>query len=190
MKVITLSAQRSGCLYTQETYLVTHFCLRLSRPQGQSESRRTKSLKASGFMFLSRCIVSRIEELNWIINATILRYSGEHVALYYNRSFLSLSFELSLYIPLSQALKQWFLNGGVPRACKIPFMRMRDTSAFIINTPQMYVCKIHTSLPEVEITSLAHIRTNFRRCLSASHDKRTAVWKFSLFSNITHCQWQ
>jgi ABC-type phosphate/phosphonate transport system ATPase subunit len=48
----------------------------------------------------------------------------------------------------------------------------------------MYVCKIHASLPEVEITSLAHIRTNFKRCLSASHDKRIAVENF-LFSQIS-----
>jgi hypothetical protein len=48
----------------------------------------------------------------------------------------------------------------------------------------MYVCKIHASLSEVEIASLAHIITNFRRCLSASHDKRMAVWKFP-FSQIS-----
>jgi hypothetical protein len=42
---------------------------------------------------------------------------------------------------------------------------------FIGNTPQIYVCKIHASLSKVEITSLAHIKTNFRSCSSANHDK-------------------
>ena len=36
MKVASLFSLRTGCLYTQEGLLGTHFCYMLSRPQGQS----------------------------------------------------------------------------------------------------------------------------------------------------------
>jgi hypothetical protein len=47
MKVVRLSALRTGCLYTPENTPDTHFCLRLSRSQGYSATRRIMSMKNS-----------------------------------------------------------------------------------------------------------------------------------------------
>jgi len=47
MKVVRLSALRTGRLYSQEIHLGAHFCYRLSRPQGHSAAGRIMSLKNS-----------------------------------------------------------------------------------------------------------------------------------------------
>jgi hypothetical protein len=47
MKVVRLSALRTGCLYPPGNIPGTHFCLRLSRPQGRSAARRIMSMKNS-----------------------------------------------------------------------------------------------------------------------------------------------
>jgi hypothetical protein len=47
MKVVTLSALRTGCLYPAENIPGTHFSYRLSRPLGPSAVGRIKSMKNS-----------------------------------------------------------------------------------------------------------------------------------------------
>jgi hypothetical protein len=45
MKVVGLSAVRTGQLYPPGNIPSTYFCLRVSRPQGRSAARRIKSIK-------------------------------------------------------------------------------------------------------------------------------------------------
>jgi hypothetical protein len=47
MKVVRLSALRTGRLYTSRNILDNHFCSRLSRPQGHSAAGRIMSMKNS-----------------------------------------------------------------------------------------------------------------------------------------------
>jgi hypothetical protein len=47
MKVVRLSALRTGRLYTCGNTPGTHFCQRLSRPQGHSATERIMSMKNS-----------------------------------------------------------------------------------------------------------------------------------------------
>ena len=47
MKVVMLSALRTGRLYPPGNIPGTHFCYRLSRPQGHSAARRITSMKNS-----------------------------------------------------------------------------------------------------------------------------------------------
>jgi len=47
MKVVSLSALRTSRLYPQGNIVGTHFCLKLSQPQGHSEVGRIKSMKNS-----------------------------------------------------------------------------------------------------------------------------------------------
>jgi hypothetical protein len=47
MKVVRLSALHTGCLYPPGSIPDTHFCSRLSQPQGHSAARRFMSMKNS-----------------------------------------------------------------------------------------------------------------------------------------------
>ena len=47
MKVVRLSAKRTGRLYLPENVPGTHFCYRLSQPQGHSVAGRIMSMKNS-----------------------------------------------------------------------------------------------------------------------------------------------
>jgi hypothetical protein len=46
MKVVRVSALRTGCLYPLGNIPGTHFCWRLSRSEGHSAARRTMSMKS------------------------------------------------------------------------------------------------------------------------------------------------
>ena len=54
MKVVKLSALRTGRIYPQENIPGTHFCQRLSQPQGHSADRRNMSMKNSSDIIRNR----------------------------------------------------------------------------------------------------------------------------------------
>ena len=65
MKVVRLSVLRTGRLYPLGNIPGTHFCLRLSRPQGHSVAGRIRSMKNSNdtignrtatFLFVAQCL--------------------------------------------------------------------------------------------------------------------------------------
>jgi hypothetical protein len=62
MKVVRLSALRTGRLYPQGNIPGTHFCQRLSRTQGHSATGRIMSMTPSGiepatFRFVAQCLI-------------------------------------------------------------------------------------------------------------------------------------
>ena len=71
MKVVRLSALRTGCLYPPGSIPGTRFCQRLSRPQGHSAVRRVMSLKNS-----NDTIGNRTRDLPTCLNQ--LRYGMPH----------------------------------------------------------------------------------------------------------------
>jgi hypothetical protein len=54
MKVVRLSALHTGCLYPPGNIPGTHFCWRLSQPQGRSAARRIMSMKNSNVTIRNR----------------------------------------------------------------------------------------------------------------------------------------
>ena len=60
MKAVRLSALRTGRLYPAENISYTHFCYRLSRPEGHSTAGRIMStssgIEPTNFRFVAQCL--------------------------------------------------------------------------------------------------------------------------------------